>query len=212
MRRYELFRDLLSVLTGVADHEPIVVCNIGFPSRELYQLGDRPSFFYMLGSMGLASSIGLGLALNTQRRVVVLDGDGSVLMNLGTLVTIANQPARNYTLLIVDNGAYGSTGDQPSYTAGGRTSLAEIARGAGISQVFDLPGERAAATLRDCLSAPGPQVIVAHVSPGNEPCAVVSLPAASIRDRLHAVLRSQPIDGTHESLPGFAEPIGEASL
>jgi sulfopyruvate decarboxylase subunit beta len=189
MRRYELLGELRGVLTEGTGGDPIVVCNIGYPSRELYALGDHPRFFYMLGSMGLASSIGLGLALNAPHRVVVLDGDGSILMNLGTLVTIANQRPPNYTLLIVDNGAYGSTGGQPTYTAGGRTSLAEMARGAGIDQVFDLTGEQAAATLRDCLVTAGPQVIVAHVSPGNAPCAVVSLPPAGIRDRLRTMLR-----------------------
>ena len=73
----------------------LLISNIGFPSRELHAAKDRPENFYMLGSMGLASSIGLGLALGLvqglpARRVIVLDGDGSVLMNLGTLATIAH--------------------------------------------------------------------------------------------------------------------------
>ena len=69
----------------------LVVCNIGFPSRELHHLKDSSTHFYMLGSMGLASSIGLGLAMSVNRKVIVFDGDGSVLMNLGSLVTIYNQ-------------------------------------------------------------------------------------------------------------------------
>ena len=68
----------------------------------------------MLGTMGLASSIGLGLALSQPKPVIVIDGDGSILTNLGTLPTIANNVADNYILLIIDNGSYGSTGDQPT--------------------------------------------------------------------------------------------------
>ena len=83
MIRYELLKELLPV---ISDH--LVVCNIGAPSQELFNLDDQPSNFYMLGSMGLASSIGLGLALSQPRPVIVIDGDGSVLTNLATLATI----------------------------------------------------------------------------------------------------------------------------
>ena len=78
-------------------------------------LDDQPSNFYMLGTMGLASSIGLGLALAQSAKVIAIDGDGSILTNLGTLPTIANNTADNFILLIIDNGSYGSTGDQPTY-------------------------------------------------------------------------------------------------
>jgi sulfopyruvate decarboxylase subunit beta len=130
-RRFELLQKLVPLL-----QEELVVSNIGFPSQELYSLKDSPRHFYMLGAMGMASSIGLGVSLGTGRRVLVIDGDGSVLMNLGTLTTIANCGPANYTLLIVDNGAYGSTGDQPTHTSG-KTDLAAMARGAGISSVME---------------------------------------------------------------------------
>ena len=92
----------------------------------------------MLGSMGLASSIGLGLALGQpERRVIVLDGDGSVLMNLGTLATIAHYAPENYLLVILDNCCYGSTGSQPTCTHLG-TDLAAIARAAGIESVQEV--------------------------------------------------------------------------
>ena len=88
MRRYEAIKKIISQLT-----DEIVVCNIGHPSQELYQIKDRPQNFYMLGSMGLASSIGLGIALSQPRKVIVIEGEGSVLMNLGGLTTIGiNQP------------------------------------------------------------------------------------------------------------------------
>jgi sulfopyruvate decarboxylase subunit beta len=123
MRRSEVMRE-------VARSDGLIVANLGFPSRELYALLDSPRNFYMLGSMGLASSIGLGLACSQSRRVYVIDGDGSVLMNLGSLATIARYAPANYCLVIVDNKAYGSTGNQPTCTAG-TADLLKIAKSAG---------------------------------------------------------------------------------
>jgi sulfopyruvate decarboxylase subunit beta len=113
----------------------LIVCNIGFPSRELYAVADRPKNFYMLGSMGMASSIGLGLALaRSDIKVIVLDGDGSVLMNLGTMATMAHCALKNYLLVILDNHCYCSTGSQPTCTFE-KTDLAAVARAAGVEQV-----------------------------------------------------------------------------
>jgi len=137
----------IEVLQVVAARKGLVICNLGLPSRELYALSDRPSHFYMLGSMGMASSIGLGLALAQKKRVYVIDGDGSLLMNLGSLATIAHYAPANYCLVVVDNKGYGSTGHQPTHTAG-RTDLAGIARAAGIDRVKTV---RALKDLEDCL-------------------------------------------------------------
>ncbi len=113
----------------------LLISNIGFPSRELFSVKDRPENFYMLGSMGLASSIGLGLALALpERKVMVLDGDGSVLMNMGTLATIAHHAPENYLLVILDNCCYGSTGSQPTCTHLG-TDLFALAKAAGVKKV-----------------------------------------------------------------------------
>ena len=84
--------------------------------------------------MGMASSIGLGLATAQKRKVYVIDGDGSILMNLGSLTTVAHHAPDNYCLIIIDNGRYGSTGNQPTRTSY-KTDLEGIARAAGISQV-----------------------------------------------------------------------------
>ena len=116
MIRSDILRELAPTL---ADH--LVSCNIGLPSQELHLIDDRATNFYMLCTMGLASSIGLGLALAQDKKVISIDGDGSVLTNFGTLPTIANNVADNFILLIIDNGSYGSTGDQPTY-AGKKTS------------------------------------------------------------------------------------------
>ena len=102
MIRYEVLKTLLPVIS-----DELVVCNIGSPSQELHALDDRATNFYMLGTMGLASSIGFGLALVQDKPVISIDGDGSVLTNLATLSTIANNPRDNFILLIIDNGSYG---------------------------------------------------------------------------------------------------------
>ena len=134
-RRYELLTDLAPIMVDQA----LIIANIGFPAQELYEIQDSPKNFYMLGSMGLSSSIGLGLAQSTDQTVISIDGDGSVLMNLGSLSTIGNYGPKNFILLIVDNGAYGSTGDQPTHTSG-KTDLAGVARAAGVESVSCFKG------------------------------------------------------------------------
>lgn len=145
--------------------DKLVVTIMGACAQELYDLGHCENFFYLQHAMGLASSIGLGLALNRpNEHVVVLDGDGSVLMNLGTLTTMARYRPTNLTHIIFDNGSLLSTGGFPSHTAGGRVDLAAIAKGAGIPHVaavstpFDFIAETADAFERNDLS-----VIVARV-------------------------------------------------
>lgn len=123
------------VIGEIIKLDGLIISNIGHPSRELYAGQDSSRNFYMLGSMGLASSIGLGVALGQKRRVFVIEGDGSLLMNLGTLVTIAHHAPPNYCLVVIDNRAYGSTGNQPTYTAG-KSDLAKIAKGAGNRNVI----------------------------------------------------------------------------
>ncbi len=114
----------------------LVVTIMGACAQELYDLGHRENFFYLQHAMGLASSIGLGLALHLpEERVIVLDGDGSVLMNLGTLATLARYRPENLVHIIFDNGSLLSTGGFDSQTTSGITDLATIAQGAGIEHV-----------------------------------------------------------------------------
>ena len=135
MNRFDLLNKVQNILKN-----NLVICNIGLPSQELYKISDQPNFFYMLGSMGLSSSIGLGLALSQNKHVISIDGDGSVLMNMNTLATIGNRAPSNYTLLIIDNGSYGSTGDQRTFTDE-KTSLKDVALGAGCKNVIECSGE-----------------------------------------------------------------------
>jgi len=116
--------------------DKLVVTIMGACAQELYNLGHCDNFFYLQHAMGLASSIGLGLAMHLPRdRVIVLDGDGSVLMNLGTFVTLARYRPKNLIHVVFDNGSLLSTGGFDSQTASGLTDIAAIARGAGIEHV-----------------------------------------------------------------------------
>jgi sulfopyruvate decarboxylase subunit beta len=110
-----------------------VVTIMGAVAVELYSLGHRANFFYLEHAMGLASSVGLGIALaQPGRKVVVIDGDGSVLMNLGGLTTLARYAPANLTHLVFDNESLLSVGGFPTATSTG-SDLAAIARGAGIA-------------------------------------------------------------------------------
>lgn len=184
MIRSEVLRDIAPV---IRDH--LVVCNIGLPSQELHMIDDRPTNFYMLGTMGLASSIGLGLALAQDKKVVSIDGDGSVLTNFGTLPTIANNPAANFILLIIDNGSYGSTGDQPTY-AGRKTSLAAVARACGCDNVVECRAEDTRAALETALAGDAMTVIVCKCDSGNIPVPVITMDPVTIRDRFMAAVRA----------------------
>jgi len=133
--RYEFMEASRDFLEGKA-----VVCNLGVPSKELYSLCHQESNFYMLGSMGMALPIALGVALNTSREVVALEGDGSLLMNPSTLATASRYHPANLTVLAMDNGTYGSTGDQPS-SSSFNVDLGGVAKSFGWGEVkaYDSP-------------------------------------------------------------------------
>jgi len=177
MNRSDILRDIAPVI-----RDQLVVCNIGLPSQELHMLDDQPSNFYMLGTMGLASSIGFGLALAQKEKVIAIDGDGSVLTNFGTLPTIANNEASNFILLIIDNGSYGSTGDQPTY-AGKKTSLAAVARACGCENVVEVAAKDTAAALTTALAGDRMTIIVSKCDSGNIKVPVITMDPVVIRDR-----------------------------
>ncbi len=179
--------DAIDLARRTLTDEPVVV-NLGHAAYELFAAGDRPLNFYTWGSMGLTSSIALGLALaRPDRRVVALDGDGSLLMNLGSLATIAACAPPNLLVLVLDNGRYGTTGGQPTATAGG-ADLAKAARAMGIRQTGTV---RDAGELQQALdrsrTAPGPWVIVAKVAE-SAPTAKPPLDCVFIKNRFMAAL------------------------
>jgi len=115
--------------------DEIVVSANGYISRDLFNLKDRSTNFYMIGSMGLASSIGLGLAMkNPNRKIFVFDGDGNILMNLGSLTTIGSIKPKNFVHIIFDNSSHESTGGQP--TNSNLVKIDEIAKSCNYNKVF----------------------------------------------------------------------------
>ena len=117
--------------------DKIVVTIMGAVAAELYTIGHRPNFFYLEHAMGLASSMGLGIALAMpQHKVIVIDGDGSLLMNLGTLSTMARYRPGNLLHIVFDNESLLSVGGFPTATSTG-TDLAGIARASGVPSVME---------------------------------------------------------------------------
>ncbi|MBI3458430.1 MAG: hypothetical protein HY002_21875 [Candidatus Rokubacteria bacterium] len=145
----------------------VVVSNLGMATLDLQRLGDRPLNCYTFGSMGQCSSIGLGIALaRPDARVICLDGDGSLLMNLGSLCTIATLAPKNYALVIWDNEVHMTTGGQPTATAF-RSDLAALARGAGIEKVLTPRDEAELGRAYDrMLAEDGPFVVPVKVEKG----------------------------------------------
>jgi thiamine pyrophosphate-dependent acetolactate synthase large subunit-like protein len=124
--------DLTRRLIAKLKREEAVIGGIGNANFDLFAAGHRAQNFYMLGSMGLACPIAVGVALaQPERGVIALEGDGSILMSLGCLATIGNLRPRNLTIIILDNGLYQITGKQPTAT-GGNTDIVSVAKGAGI--------------------------------------------------------------------------------
>jgi thiamine pyrophosphate-dependent acetolactate synthase large subunit-like protein len=156
--------EALAILTPHLRDE-VCVCSNGFMSRAVYGARDTERSFYMIGSMGLASSIGLGIATaQPNRRVIVFDGDGNVLMNLGTLATVAAGAPANLLHLCFDNGVHASTGGQA--TISDRVRLDAIARAAGYRWVERV---ETADTLRTSapafLAAQGPAFLLVRTEP-----------------------------------------------
>ncbi len=129
MNRFELTKRLV----GQLKHEEAVIGGIGNANFDLWATGQRPQNFYMLGSMGLTIPIGLGVAIaQPDRHVIALEGDGSLLMQLGCLATVAMLKPKNLTMVVWDNGIYQITGNQPTASAA-TADLVAIARGSGLA-------------------------------------------------------------------------------
>ena len=186
MTRIEATR-LIVELAGDAP----MVASLGHPAYDLFAAGDRPQNFYTWGSMGLASSVGLGLALaRPDLRVIVLDGDGSLLMNLGSLATIGLLRSPNLVVVVMDNEEYATTGGQATPTAHG-ADLEAAARAMGIAATATV---RTETDLRHAVSAElappaGPLFIVAKVKE-SAPTAKPPLDCVFIKHRFMSAIRT----------------------
>ena len=130
MKGTEAFQEILPLISD----EPVIHAN-GFICRESFALKDREANFYMIGSMGLASSIGLGVAMcKPDKKVIIIDGDGNVLMALGTLAMIAAEAPKNLIHVVIDNEVYESTGSQRSLS--GKIKLEQVAKSSGYENVL----------------------------------------------------------------------------
>jgi len=190
MKRY----DAISVIMEEIKNE-FMICTMGFPSRELYYVKDRERNFYLTSSLGQAYMLALGLALamkNTDEKIVCLEGDGSLMMNLGSLVVVADQKPKNYILIALDNGAYGSTRNFPTYTAKGfNLSVLAVACGFPKSNVFIAENRGKLHDALDyCLNADGPFFIHVILKPGNEKVPVIPLKNIEIKERFMEAVKA----------------------
>ena len=140
----------------------------GFISRDLFSISNTRSAFYMIGSMGLASSIGLGIALkDTGRKVFVFDGDGNILMNLGSLTTIGSLKPKNLIHVVFDNSVHESTGSQPTNT--NFVSIEKIAKACNYNYTFTARTENNfEKILRKIKKLNGPIMIVVKIQQSND--------------------------------------------
>ena len=186
--------DATRIVVALAGDAPIVA-SLGHPAYDLFAAGDRPQNFYTWGSMGLASSIGLGLALaRPDLRVLVLDGDGSLLMNLGSLATIGFLRPANLVVVVMDNETYATTGGQPTPTAAG-ADLEAAARAMGITETVTVrTEEELIGAVNRTATSRASQVIVAKVSE-SAPTAKPPLDCVVIKHRFMECLQTSALRG-----------------
>jgi thiamine pyrophosphate-dependent acetolactate synthase large subunit-like protein len=158
-------RDLVKELVKDRDANTLMLAGLGSPCWDLTNAGDVPENFYIWGAMGGAAMVGFGVARQQpDKRVVVLTGDGEMLMGMGAFATIANHPVRNLAIVVLDNGRFGETGGQKTHTSAGVTDLAGIARASGIPTTATITKTSEIDQLKElALRTPGPVVVVAKV-------------------------------------------------
>jgi thiamine pyrophosphate-dependent acetolactate synthase large subunit-like protein len=178
MNRFDLTRRLVAQLR----HDEAVVAGIGNANFDLWASGRRPQNFYMLGSMGLAIPIALGVAIaQPQRHVIALEGDGSLLMQLGCLATVAMRKPANLTMIVWDNGLYQITGGQPTASASA-ADLVAIAKGSGLSNSAWAVDEDDFDRLVASALRGGPSLIAARID-GKPAVATTDRDPVQIRER-----------------------------
>ncbi len=183
--RYDMIRGISPYLSG-----KVVVSNIDMASKELYAAHDQDTNFYMLGGMGLASSIGLGLALGLKREVVALDGDGSLLMNPNALGGVAREGPENLTIVAFDNHALGSTGNQRTYSANMDLEL--------LAKVYGIKNTMKVSSTGDLLKAlenkgKGPRFIHAVILAKNADVPNIPLSPKEIKGRFMAAIGARVV-------------------
>ena len=180
-------KEAISIIVEKMSNQPIISAN-GFISRDLFHTCDRNSNFYMIGSMGLASSIGLGVALkSTKKKIFVFDGDGNILMNLGSLITIGIIKPKNLVHVIFDNSSHESTGGQP--TATNKIQLSKIAKSANY-KVFQVKTKnQLVRVLQKIKLIPGPIMIIVKIEKGGVISKRINIEPTKIKNRFMGSLK-----------------------
>ncbi len=184
MKRIEALETVLNLL-----NDELVVHANGMICRESFVTKDRLQNFYMIGSMGLASSIGLGVAINKpDRKVVIFDGDGNVLMNMGALALIGTLRPENYYHFVFDNEAYGSTGNQPTLTSS--VKLEDVAAACGYLKTLRVDNaEDLRVETEKCLKLKGPVFILVKINrESDKKIARVSHTPEAIKERFMSTM------------------------
>ena len=174
-------KEAINIVAGKIGNQPIISAN-GFISRDLFEVCDKNSNFYMIGSMGLASSIGLGLALqNPKKTIYVFDGDGNILMNLGSLTTISKLKPKNFIHIIFDNSSHESTGGQPTST--NKISIDAIAKAVNFKVFRCNSKKNLDETFKKIKNMAGPIIILMKISKSEKISGRISLPPKKIKSR-----------------------------
>ena len=187
MKRYEA----IEVITESLNGDELVISANGLISRELFTIKDSPRNFYMLGSMGLASSIGFGLAYNLpDRKVVIIDGDGNILMNMGSLATIGHFAPSNLIHFVLDNEMHASTGGQP--TVSNTVRLEEVASAAGFQAAKKVSSiENLRTVVSEVLSSEGPSFVLVKIEKGEREVPRVSSEPTYLKIRFEEAIANR---------------------
>ena len=180
-------KQAIKIIAKRISSEPIVAAN-GYISRDLFAVSDNKSNFYMIGSMGLASSIALGISLKKpKRKIFVFDGDGNILMNLGSLTTIVTLQPKNLVHVIFDNSSHDSAGGQPTNTK--KISLDKLAKSANYKHVFKTSSAtKLSKIINQIMDLSGPTMILVKIQKTKKASKRVSLKPTSIKDRFMKTL------------------------
>lgn len=173
--------------------DALVVCGLGSPTYDVSAAGEHPGTFYFWGAMGLTTAAGLGLAMaRPERRVVVVTGDGDMMMGIGSLATIAGVAPKNLAILVLDNQSFGETGKQTGLTAG-RCDIAAMASGAGFDHAMTLENAGDVDDLADLLFVrEGPVMAVARVALSDDPKSIPVLDGTYLAQRFRGDLGLPP--------------------
>ena len=180
-------KEAVKLIVNEIGNQPIISAN-GFLSRDLFETGEKESNFYMVGSMGLASSIGLGVALkNPKKKVYVFDGDGNILMNLGSIVTIGSLKPKNFVHIVFDNSSHDSTGGQPTNSS--HVDLGKIAQAAKIKTFKVSTKNQISKIISKIKNESGPIFIHVKIEKGGDKSIRVDISPKKIKERFMKSLK-----------------------